>query len=152
MKIHSDDRLSYIELDFQGSSSEDDFKIAGRQDVNLSVEISCNGFCGQNDSVWFGQDEIQDFLKEMRILEKERKGAAKLVSLGFPSESTEFHLQICSIDHGGHFALQLDLQKIRYSSRHELRPLKLSAGFELDSGDFANMIAEFETLFDFKRQ
>ena len=152
MKINSDDRLSYIELIFQASSSEDDFRIAGRQDVNLSAEISCNGFRGQNSSIWFGQDEIQGFLRGIHVLEKERSGTAQLISLGFPSEYVEFNLQIYSVDQAGHFALKLDLQKITYSSRQEISPLKISAGFGLDSGDLQNIVAEFESLFDLKKR
>jgi hypothetical protein len=91
-------------------------------------------------------------VKEIRALEKDRQGVARLVSLGHPSEFTEFNLQIYSVDNAGHFALKLDLQEIRYSSRYELSPLKISAEFELDSGDFLNMVAEFESFFDFKRQ
>ncbi len=152
MKINSDNRLSYIELVFQGFSSEEDLRIAGRQDVSLSVEVPHDGFCGQNNSVWFGQDEVQSFLKAMRVLEKERKGAAQLVSLGYPSEHVEFNFQIYSINSVGHVALKLDLQKIKYDSRHQLNPLKISVGFELDSGDLPTMVAEFESWFDFKRQ
>jgi len=150
MRINSDNRLSYVEFIFQGSSTKDDFKIAGRQDLCLSVEVSCNGFRGQNSSIWFGQDEIQGFLKEMQVLEKERKGIAQLVSLGYPSEHVELDLQIYSTDNMGHFALKCDLQKIRYSSRQELSPLKVSAVFNLDSGDLVNIMSEFESLFDFK--
>lgn len=119
MRINSDDRLSYVEFIFQGSSSEDDLRIARRKDLDLSVEVSCDGFRGQNSSIWFGQDEIQGFLKEMKVLEKERKGIAQLVSLGYPTEHIELDLQVYSTDNMGHFALKCDLQEIRYSSRQE---------------------------------
>lgn len=124
MKINSDDKLSYIEMVFRGTSSAEDIRIAGRHDVQLSIEASCNRFCGYNGNIGFGEDDIQRFLDEMQVLENQRKGVAKLVSLGFPSEHTEFIMQIYSTDSTGHVAITFNLQQVKYSERYELSPFK----------------------------
>ena len=86
----------------------------------------------------------------MRVLENQRKGVAKLVSLGFPSEHTEFIMQIYSTDSTGHVAITFNLQQVKYSERYELSPLKISGSFDLDAGDLYNIVVELETLFNAK--
>lgn len=150
MKINSDDKLSYIQMLIRGTSSAEDIRITGRHDVQISIEASCNGFCGKNENIGFGEDEFQIFVDEMQTLENQRKGTAKLVSMGYPSEHAEFIMQVYPTDNTGHFAVKFVLQKMKYSAKHELSPLKVSGNFDLDSGDLHNIVAELQILFNSK--
>ncbi len=133
---------------FQGVSSESDVKISGRQDVYISIEAFCNGFSGLNEKIGFGEDEIQNFKRGLHDLEDQCKGAAKLVSLGYPSEHAEFVMEIYSVDNAGQLALNCDLQRIEYSKNYKLNPLKMSIGFDLDSSDLTTIIRGFEKIFN----
>lgn len=148
MRITSDDRLSYVEMMFQGTLSEEEVRLTGRHDIQISVEASCHGFHGQNESIWFGGDEIRRFTDEMEDLEHQWQGIAKLVSLGYPSEHTEFIMQIYTTDSAGHFAIKFDLQKLKYSRSGRLNLHKISAGFDFDPGELHNLVTDFATLFN----
>jgi hypothetical protein len=135
---------------FQETLSDEDIKVTGRHDISLNINVSCGGFCGQNENIRFGEEQIQKFLSDMTNLENQRQGNAHLESLGYPSEYTEFVLKVYPTNNSGRFAIKFELQKTRYSRHQEMLLNKVSSGFDLDSGDLLTLVADLKNLFNTK--
>lgn len=146
MKIFSDDKLSYIDLVYREMLSEREQQVSGMTDVRIAVEVFSRGFSGRNDTVWFGRDDIQRFLKDLQQFEAQRTGTVKFASLGAPSEYCEFRFQLNIVSKTGHAAVTTELLKVQYLQDGGLCPLRLSVGFDIDVGNLLIIIAEFNEL------
>lgn len=147
MRIRSDDHLSFIDLKFVQSLSDEAKRLTGRDDISLGIEVKCLGFSGRNEDIWFDRDVINNFLTDIKRMEEKRIGQAKLVSLGEPSENVEFQADFYITSLAGYAAVQFSLQKFLRLDHNETFPLKVSAAFDLDPGDLITMVSDFERLF-----
>ena len=146
MKIFSDDKLSYIDLVYRETLSEEEQQISGRADVVIAVEVFSHGFSGRNESVWLGSEDIQRFLKDLHQFERQRTGTVAFASLGAPSEYCEFRFQLNIVSKTGHIAVKAELLKVKYLQDGDLCPLKVSIGFDIDAGNLLTIVAEFNEL------
>jgi hypothetical protein len=141
------DEESFIEFELREVQPENP---SGSEAVSCSVAASCGGFNGKVESIWFSSDDIDLFLSQFQKLEEKRSGSVSLTNMSSLSEFSPLRFEVFSIDDVGHFAVRADLLRVTYIA-DELRPLKLSICFPIDSGNFSSMLIEFRKLFDYRR-
>lgn len=93
------------------------------------------------------RSEIERFLKDIRLFEKQRQGSIELTSLGAPSNFNDFSLGIYTSNPVGNINVKVDLLRVQYFRNGDICPLKFSVGFNVDAGDILNIMTEFEMLF-----
>jgi hypothetical protein len=140
------DEGSFIEFELIEVQPENP---SGLEAVSCSVAASCGGFNGKIESVWFSSDDIDLFLSQFQKFEEKRSGSVSLTNMSSLSEFSPLRFEVFSIDEVGHFAVRADLLRTTYIA-DELRPLKLSVCFLIDSGNLSSMLIEFRKLLDYK--
>src|SRR5205085_328576 len=141
------DEQSFVSFEFKEAVPE---HLPGGTDVSYIVEVSCHGFGGRIESVWFTREDINRFLSELRSLEETRKGSANLVNLSSPSEDNPLRFQISYADNVRRFMVRADLSKYNYIG-DDIESLKVSVGFPIEAGDILSILIEFRKLFDYNK-
>lgn len=113
----------------------------------FSIEIDSRGFSGSNETVWFGQRDVDDFLDQLATLERNRQGEAILRTLSDLSEYAPFRFKIYSIDKLGHMAVSAEILQTAYIG---ITPLsvnnKVSVTFQIDPTSLRRILADFRPL------
>jgi hypothetical protein len=110
----------------------------------FDITVSCLGFSGQNDGVWFEKETLERFVKDLREFEKRRQGRVTLESIDNQSEYCEFRFELFSTGASGTMAVKAELLQVNYLGNGELAPLKVSVAFDIDPGRLNDIIADFE--------
>ena len=108
--------------------------------------MSCNGFAGRVESVWFASDDIKRFLSDLEAFEAQRQGSVNLLNMSSPSEYSPLRFEIFSVNRLGHLAVRADLLKISYGNN--LTPSTISVSFAVDSGMLNSILEDFRELFN----
>lgn len=133
MKLGSQNE--YLELQFAESIPQ------GRPsagDVRVSVAISIEGFAGQYQDVWLEKPQLEAFIAQLGALDASLQGKATLNS----ASPDEFTLNLHALDSLGHLGAEVALQRVRYDSQGNYRPLKVSGSFEFEPNQIAQLKAE----------
>jgi hypothetical protein len=134
---------SFVEFNFEEIVPEQSQR-AG--DTSCSVAVSCNGFAGGVESVWFARDDIKRFLSDLEAFEAQRQGSVNLLNMSSPSEYSPLRFEIFSVNRLGHLAVRADLLKISYGNN--LTPSTISVSFAVDSGMLNSILEDFRELFN----
>lgn len=87
---------------------------------------------------WIENWRVEEFIKELKILEISRKGKATLNGMG----KDELECKIASLDDTGSIYIELKLNKQKYLDEY----YKLEIGFEIDAGLLNTIINDFTAL------
>ena len=86
-------------------------------------------------------DYVKEFIEDLTIVEKERKGQCQL---GYQFESA-FSLAICSVDSVGHFVFELTIQDNRNSlGYNQIDSLKIA--YEIEPSSLIFLLKSFQDL------
>ena len=135
--------LSFVEFRFKEAAPQHQ---ADGTDIACSVAVSCDGFTGRVESVWFTRDDIKRFLSELEEFEAKRRGSVSLLNYSSPSDVNPLTFEIISVDSVGHLIVRAALLKIRYLNG-ELIPLRVWVSFAVDAGKLRSMVSDFRKLF-----
>ncbi|EKQ52667.1 MULTISPECIES: hypothetical protein [unclassified Clostridium] len=134
MKIFSEDRKSFIEIEFIESEKE------RMPSIKVSVTTQNEGFGGVLNSTWIEIDELNNFLLCMEEIDTKRRGVAHLCSMS----PNEFLLDFEVFDKSGHIKVSYLIAK--YISYPFFREISLHGGFDIDSSKFSSIVEAFRTL------
>lgn len=134
MKIFSEDRKSFIEIEFIKSEKE------RMPSIKVSVTVQNEGFGGALNSTWIEIDELNNFLLCMDEIDTKRRGRAQLCSMS----PNEFLLDFETFDKSGHIKVLYLIAK--YISYPFFREISLHGGFDIDSSEFSSIVESFRTL------
>jgi hypothetical protein len=134
---------SFVAFDFKEAMPADSPRST---DVACSIDVSCHGFNGLLNRVWFASDDIAQFLSELQALGETRQGSVALLNLSSTSDHSPLRFEIFSTDQTGHLAVRASLLKVTYVGDN-LCPLNLSVAFAIDAGDFPSIVGGFRRLF-----
>ena len=123
--------------------------VQGASDTSCSVEVSCKGFAGKVNSVWFARSDIDRFLSDLQNFELVRKGSVSLANMSSPSDDSPLYFEIFSVSSLGHLAVRATLRRITYVE--ELNPLTVSISFAFDPGTLRQALEDFQELFAHRR-
>jgi hypothetical protein len=102
-------------------------------DVHCAADVSTPLFSGRNPSVWISKNAWDTFITELRVLDLQRTGEARLVSMSPADLGIHFHVydragHIKITGHVGSDVIWRDAVDVnRLSFRIELDPTKLGA-------------------------
>jgi hypothetical protein len=106
-------------------------------DEAFDVRVSVGDFAGQNPRIWIDANDQRRFLDDVRRVDKQRKGEARLSSMS----PHEFELIVRVVDRAGHVSVEGLLARLRYSgNRHDRLLLKFS--FALDPTMLPKLVGE----------
>ncbi|WP_297429961.1 hypothetical protein [Clostridium sp.] len=134
MKIFSEDRKSFIEIEFIESEKE------RMPSIKVSVTTQNEGFGGVLNSTWIEIDELNNFLLCMEEIDTKRRGRAHLCSMS----PNEFLLDFEVFDKSGHIKVSYLIAK--YISHPFFREISLHGEFDIDSSEFSSIVESFRTL------
>ena len=105
----------------------------------VSVEVASQGFTGQIGEIHFFESDYEQFLRDLRELDRTRQGRARLEAM----TPYKFWMEALSVDKLGHIHLQGKVTRVS-----SVRPKRLwnSLGFdiELDPSVFPRQVQLFE--------
>lgn len=134
MKIVSEDRKSFIEIEFIENET------GSMPSIKVSATVKNDGFTGELKSIWIENDELNNFILSMDDIDIKRSGKAQLCSMS----PHEFLLDFETFDKSGHIKVIYSI--IRYISYPFFRELSLQGSFQVDSGDFSSIVKSFKML------
>lgn len=137
MKIESNDRKSYISIEYA------DCEIERYPSVCVAITVQDGDFKGYNKDVWIELDLLKDFIDNLKILEKTRRGSASMNSMS----PEEFQIKIETYDLSGHMILNYKISQYAHLMP-KTNIISLTGGFELDVSFFINIISDFTHLAD----
>lgn len=109
----------------------------------VAITIQNRDFKGYKKDVWIELDLLKEFIENLKILEKTRRGSASMDSMS----PEEFQIKIETYDLSGHMILNYNISQ--YSSWvPKINRISLTGGFELDVSLFINIIYDFIHLAD----
>ncbi|HEY2295327.1 MAG TPA: hypothetical protein VGM86_31885 [Thermoanaerobaculia bacterium] len=108
--------------------------------VKLSVRAAGYGFSGRNPSVWISRSDLAAFLRDLRELDRTRRGEARLESMS----PGVLSMKISVIDGVGH--TRADLTVSRWCFARQSEHPELSFGFEFDPSDLPGILKAFSSL------
>ena len=132
------DNVNRLELVFLGivtSRSPD----AG--DLQIAAAARCGDFSGRTESAWVQAEVWVRFLESLRRLERERQGVADVASMS----PTEFALRLGVVDRAGHLAAEGHVGTYAHVAG-QLREVRLTYAFEIDAGQLASLVRDFEVF------
>jgi hypothetical protein len=97
MAVTISDGESAIEIAMREIAAYTDGRPA---DIRVAARVSTRGFEGTNESVWFLRADYDRFIEDLRVLERVRRGEARLCSMS----PDEFMLHIYIRDRAGHLS------------------------------------------------
>ncbi|MBU1219649.1 hypothetical protein KKF34_18025 [Myxococcota bacterium] len=136
MRIGSD--IEYIEIE-EIERILEGFPCAG--DVRLRVSLSLQEFRGSYDGIWLDLTEVESFLDSLSVLDEERQGIARIVSIS----PGEFIFEIRSSDKSGHMEIEVQLRRYQYSGTRYW-PIYLSGGFQVQPDAIKQLIVGFKSF------
>lgn len=139
---------AFVEFSFKETVPED---LPRATDTSCSVEVSCSGFSGKVESVWFARDDINRFLSELEAFEARRQGSVSLLNMSSGSDYSPLRFEIFSLNQLGHLAVRTDLLKTTYVDS-KLTPLTVSVTFALDPGMLRAVMEDFRELFNSRQR
>ena len=113
-------------------------------DLRFSIKVSSDGFSGSSPHVWTDAEAFSRFLDQLKTLEAQRKGMARLEALSSPDE---FWLEIRVIDRAGHLAVFGRLR--RWASLDAAQVANIQAvefGFEFCPTLLPQIVSEFQSM------
>jgi hypothetical protein len=110
-------------------------------DVRVRVSVRLQRFLGSYGSVWVGKSDLEHFVEQLRVVERSRKGNARLEALS----PHEFRLELRQLGSLGHFEVAVQLGRYQYSGRIYW-PICLSGGSEIDPDELGSLRSGFEAL------
>lgn len=111
-------------------------------DFRLAVSVQSGSFAGSSDAVWISSSAFAQYLTELRLLEQSRQGIVELLAMS----PAEIRLCIQSIDRAGHMVVEGEIARLRYLGRQQPFMQRLTFAFDFDSGDFTQIVRDFERL------
>ena len=108
-------------------------------DVRLRVRVEAEDFAGLSDQVWIEKAVLDQFVEEVRELERTRNGEATLESMS----PGEFVLRLRSVDRAGHLAVNGQLKRVTYGV--EVHEQRLHFGFDVDSAAVGALVQALRT-------
>lgn len=111
--------------------------------VRAVVEIRLHGLSGRYEQVWFDGSDLETFAGQLRQIERERDGAAKLVAMS----PDEFELKVEPFNSTGQCRAVVRLCVTKYVA-DQLAPALLSGAFEIDSEFVARLCGEVGELLE----
>jgi hypothetical protein len=136
-----------MKIEHENSYVEFEFKDLHETDVACGVEVFCEGFAGRIETVWFSEDDIKSFFRQIEELDKIRKGSAELFNMSSQSNSSPFAFKIFSTNNTGHLAINISVQKLSFHLGNSVKSLKTSILFEIDPSLLPSIIKDFKKLF-----
>ena len=115
-------------------------------DLACSVEVSCDGFQGTVDTVWFSREDIDSFLSQLKTFEETRRGLVSLSNMSTGSDHDPLRFEMRSSDELGHLAVSAEVTKISHTNAG-LTPLTVSVSFPLEPEQLRVVETEFRKLF-----
>ena len=115
---------------------EDDSSLPSFGDVLVTLNISSNGFSGENE-VWVQRDEVESFYKAMSSLEQSLNGQATLASMS----PAELELTVLSVTRRGNIAVR-GTTGYRVQTENAQFLHSITFGFEFDPGQLTTAIKE----------
>lgn len=137
MKIESSDKKSYLNIEYV------DCEIERYPSVCVAITVQDREFRGYNKDVWFELDLLKEFIDNLKILEKTRKGSVSVNSMS----PEEFEIKIETYDLSGHMILNYKISQYAHLVP-ETKVISLTGGFELDVSFFISIISDFAHLAD----
>jgi hypothetical protein len=105
--------------------------------------VTCRGFSGHNQNIYFWNYELKAFSKQLKELEENRQGSVTLAAMG--GEAGDFQLNIFSTDKLGNMAVEANLRRVNYVA-DGYQPLTVSVAFEIDPVTLVEFAREFKAL------
>ena len=115
-------------------------------DYWLTVSVEKDGFTGVVGEVWLSPDNVNNFIRDLALLERDRTENAKLENYVSEPESGPLDFEIRKIDSFGHLGVFVTLRRV-ISLRRAPELLPLNVCFELDREFLAPAINNFKKLF-----
>lgn len=110
-------------------------------DIRISVFIKLADFSGKYDEIWLDKTELEKFISNLEIFEKERKGEISLNSMS----PNEFQIKLSLLQKTGNIKVEILLTRICYVI-DSLIPTKLSGGFELRQEYLSALLEDFKKI------
>jgi hypothetical protein len=131
--------ISLREMGASGTPGARDLGI----DVAASASVTRTGgpFSGRNATVWIGPDSWNGFLRDLRELERTRRGNAQLLAMS----PAEFQLIVRATDRAGHVAVEGWVGR-QYAGRSAAAHDRVCFDIVIDPSTLARLIREFEVL------
>jgi len=114
----------------------------GDDQETFDARVSVGDFSGRNPRVGIGADVQQVFLRDLRGVECDRRGEARLQSMS----PDEFELVVRVVDAPGHVWLEGQIGRLRYTGRRYDR-LLVKFAFEIDPSALPVLMADLAGLF-----
>lgn len=134
MKVISEDRKSYIEINFIEA------EMIRLPSIHISIFIQNDGFTGTLKSAWLEIEDLNYFMSCLNEIDLKREGKAHINSMS----PYDFILDFETYDKSGHIKLQYTLTDV--ISYPYFRELSLKGGFKIDSSEFTQIIKDFSKL------
>jgi hypothetical protein len=135
MRIESNDRKSYLNIEYVDS------EIERYPSVCVVITVQDGDFRGYNKDVWIELDLLKNYIENLKILDKTRRGAASMNSMS----PEEFQIKIETYDLSGHMILNYKISQYAHRMPNT-NIISLTGAFELDVSLFTNIISEFGHL------
>jgi hypothetical protein len=111
----------------EGEGSFVEFHPIEAGEGEFDVRASVGDFSGRNPHVWIDAGVLRQFVDDLRVVERDRRGKAHLEAMS----PNEFELTISVVDSAGHAAVSGSIGRIVYVGR-EHRTLVFKFNFSLD--------------------
>ena len=135
MLIRSGDSSIWIEMSDRPNNSQ------RPGDVRLLVDVVSVGFSGRA-AVWVAADALNEFVRHLRTLEQERRGAATLASMS----PGELDLELKSINARGGMAIIAAVVHHEHLGDGGPYAHGVKVGFEFDPTMLPEILASFEEM------
>ena len=110
-------------------------------DLGINVSVDGQAFGGHNDTVWIGRDDWAAFLRNLRELERTRRGEAHVKAMS----PEEFQLAVFASGKSGRLVAEGWVGR-DYTGRAGTLRDRVSFSVELDPTRFAALVAEAASL------
>jgi hypothetical protein len=110
-------------------------------DRHVDVSVVCRHFSARNCGAWISAPDWTRFGRELRALDKSRRGGALLVS----QSPADLRLRLYAWDQAGHIAVEGHVGAY-HTVAGGMREVTLSFAFELDAGLLGETVRAFEAL------
>jgi hypothetical protein len=135
MRIQQGPDVVDISIGPQSSSSR-----LAADELRLRVSVACRGFKAKH-TLALGRAAFDTFLKELRAVERRRRGTATLKAR---DTYTRVALRVVAFDAAGHTSIEVELEHGWFDLRP--REAKLSASFEFDPSTLPRAVEQFEAF------
>lgn len=136
MIIESNHRKSYLNIEYV------DCELENYPSVCVAITVQNRAFKRYNKEIWLELNLLKEFVDNLKVLEKTRKGTVSLQSMS----PDEFEIKIETYDLSGHMVLNYKISQYTHLHINNKNMISLTGGFELDVSFFLDIISQFTLL------